>query len=666
MTESIKLACWNPAPEWQDAWMEFVVPTSRCKDWGDRAWIVDAEGDQSGLPAVMVERDEHGTTWASPGPWPNGRFTRYLMPERAMANEKPWPLPPYIAHPAVYDDLKELDPSVKHDGMALPARRVAPVAGAQHVDLVMSKGNAAWHADIRLRNYSRSPLVRFHIRVVWSDLSSTASEMACHDVTVSFGEKMHLDFGREVGWTMVDDMTAKYDPPQGVLAKGQALDLSGFLLCREANERGVDKPADPLDWHENSLRELTEHQLELATYGPVVAMPQLDGDFLAFDVVPETPREGTSTSIPTDADFYDVRPAGMPKRTGSTGAQAAFGVMGHAVMMDPPNPLSLRWLQWTSQRWSSCTIHHRDAQGRPIRAVDHPDMHEFGMLPFSKQGAKDCLGMVDDQWHPTPWSGEWPACDEMHDQLWPLCSYYALTHDPLARDTLESWIEMRMRYVRTHGAASMGMNRSAGRMTLNMVNAGLVLGGEKLEQVKQWVSERSAIIKDGWDGRNLSGPVKPCQINGADPRGIVDPSTGEPVPFIFPLFESLAGIGIVAGARLIGDSELLDVGRTILHTFVWHLLWQDATGKWKHPWNIAALPDGAPIPQGDRDTWLVKSGNDDSYFEQSLGGVILLRDITTHQETKTRCQAIIDSVTGGLPPRRAFGAHHWCTGTRNP
>lgn len=692
MTNSVRVTLSNPAPEQQRRFATVVVPTPLCETWGKRAWCLAAEGDQSGMPAALVSQDEHGTEWGIYGSHPPGDVLRYLVPESAMANERPWPLPKYLAHPAVYDDLGELDPEcsvLTPQALTLPKRRVNATAGASQVELYTSKGTPAWawHADVYLRNYSNEPFVKYAIRWIWSDLSSPLTETPCAGVTFRFGERITLDFGPEVGWILhPDGMGATYTPPKGVLAKGQALDVSGWILCTESNVNGVEAPDDPLDYHEQSMREFTADANRLAEYGPVVGLCEdWDGHLGVFGVVPEQPRESEWLSIPglpETGDFFDVRKGGMPKRTGSTGSQAAFGVMSHANVFHAGFGQAvhqrLRWAQYTSQRWSACTIHHRDAQGHPIAAVDHPNMHEFCQLPFSKAGGTDCLGMPNDQWNPPPWSGEWPACDEMHDQLHPLLCWLALSRDPMARDTTACWVNNRMRHVRTYIQKNLGMDRSVGRNLTNLANAGTIACGAVKGKVVQFCLDHAEVLKQRWDGRNLSGPVKPLQVQKADPRAILyqeyDPQgqpVGEPVPqpFLFPLFESLGGIGIIASWKMTGDPDVLDIGMQVLRTFVEEMIWEYQNGAWEFPWEMLALPDGARLPdsvKNDLGAWQWKDGSEDSYFEQALGGVILLRDLTNDPALKARCERCIAWATDGEPPRRAYGAHHWCTGRRMP
>jgi hypothetical protein len=240
---------------------------------------------------------------------------------------------------------------------------------------------------------------------------------------------------------------------------------------------------------------------------------------------------------------WDDLPLALVPHAGTTGDQLDFGVAKLGDILASGMPDGIEEARFTCSEEANRPVHHREPDGSPVTAANHPDWVCWGgRSHFNSVVCPDSLGKI----RPEPYLSfnGWSSKDHQHWSSLTLASCYMLTGSYSLREEL--WNEADL-YISSHTLPSMKPNwstnaidqsRAIGRTFLTLSWNYLCTGRDDL---RWWLAERAKqCVIPQYVGLSVPGPVKPITYSAPDPRVIPN------YEFWKPWEEALAVVGLEA------------------------------------------------------------------------------------------------------------------------
>lgn len=507
------------------------------------------------------------------------------------------------------------------------------------------------------------PVVPFWALPVWSDRDDPRLARTFSGIALRFGELPIIDFAVRHGcvapfqdgegrWItqLIGDVTM----PDGV-----GLPVSGCLAAYVGPEVGGPEPAAGDD--------LANLRAAWAGCGGIVGVSHdWDGHWLAGGWVPrvdgrrvalheEAEREWARFRAleETPADWFAVRPLGLSRYPGSTGAQQDFGATKDALVVSALDPRWIRALGYSVASEAFRGILHYENDGRLLRTVDHPGLLTWYGRPHTS--GSDLLGKT-----PGPWPGSWIGQDEEHRSANSQAAYLALTDDPLHDHLAEAQLEVdaasyRIRRPYTGGGAT----RAQGRFPQAMAQLASVCRDDVAARYRKLVRDYFAISAASPNLR-VAGPMKVVSWGHPDGRKRVYDEQGN-----LGRWTSMWELGLfVVGVRvaMAGESEIhssvLEIACETLARF--GACWDQSTQRWRLVDDIL-WSDGADVPGG------LRPGSPHVWFDSGSGvatwtfaGLLVAREVLgPDHELAGKLDDVIAERTGGAEAASRTLAEWW-------
>ncbi|MEO0478432.1 MAG: hypothetical protein AAF196_03030 [Planctomycetota bacterium] len=457
-------------------------------------------------------------------------------------------VPGFWIHPAITDDLRQIVPHV-----VVTDRILTPTATRVAIDSKVLKryrlefANETYAVVVWLDLRPRSPVVEFSAIVLRRDRKANGLTQ----VILGFGEPVrHKGEVHRSGW--VQDVLSLDTAGVGV--------LRGAILCQSRTIKGADAEAYDLD-------DATVDALAAAEQGPFFGFPtRWPGDWLLApvpDIDPSLANEQKGHLIQRWLSQGE-RPHTSQPHPHAPGNQASFGVSYFLPFLGEPRPEITRALLWNAEDWLDRPVHfqRRGTVSDPVRFI--AGMRTKSRRPYTDRGANEFqrLGIP-----PVPGLSELrrrKGHDDEHAADMPLLAAYALTGDPVLRWCMRSHLGMDLNQIQL-ALSSAGKGRAEGRVGINMLASGVLLGGQDLALVVAHLEKR---VRD----------ARAQQDRHGGPIGIEnDPRTHADLPAHTPYEEAQAAYAFwtlyqVSGsevakdaawtaASLVADSIFLEDGR---------------------------------------------------------------------------------------------------------
>lgn len=320
--------------------------------------------------------------------------------------------------------------------------------------------------------------------------------------------------------------------------------LRGALLCT----------ASELPWYHNFFsdsRAVTGRMSRLLsrTEGQPVAGRRWSGRWLAFQATVPAHAQDRRTLDATygrqhrmlcePQQLFAQRMRGLLKDAGSPGVQQDFGASKGAELTLGDLRFGRTWHYHTQEPMRP--FHYRELLGDLVRGGAHADWVTWSQVThWHCQVSRDRLGKPCPA--PAPNTHGWTGKDDQHMSSNGLHAAVAAFDWPAHRMLVEEEANVAHANVRFLSGQGPGAPRAVGRRMLADANRWLLTGREQ-----DW--ERLVV----WHGRNAFEksfrPTRDWHTHAGpttDPRVMVDPASGEPVPAIVVWQEGLAMKGLAA------------------------------------------------------------------------------------------------------------------------
>ncbi|MEM7202509.1 MAG: hypothetical protein AAF628_19715 [Planctomycetota bacterium] len=267
---------------------------------------------------------------------------------------------------------------------------------------------------------------------------------------------------------------------------------------------------------------------------------------------------------------WDDMPQGLLADPSSPGQQQDFGAAKLLQIFASGLPHGIEEARFNALEEAQRPVHHLEANGTPIRAVDHPNWVSWsGRTHLSRVVSPDRLSKP----FPEPYgqTNGWWGRDHEHWSSLTLASTYLLTRSPSLRYELENEAEL---YLSSHTIPSRKPSwstntifaaRATGRTLLSMAWNYLCTSRDDIKQ--RMAARVREVVKPLAEGLQVTGPVRPLWVNAEDPRLLMR--------FHWrPWEEAQAVLGLEASFRITGEraAHLVAVMATRnLMTFGWKI-----------------------------------------------------------------------------------------------
>ena len=517
------------------------------------------------LPRVQVR--DHTTIWQPlGGRWPDGslRFASCLFrPTLSAGATSRFALTPRettatLPDPTTAPPSFELEVSVVLKGgepvtVKPEPTRVLVEGPVRQVQVLEARvGETGIVAQLTLEFFLDQEHVGFGAGVFFSDPTTDRMQVEVERIEVrSHGVAMVLRHAARFRTHFEHDTTGS----RAVLVRdctlgdGMGVRRTGVLL----------PPADPKD--EDSLRSST---LRAAAVAPALAAVNWRGSgaFGPFGFTPPTPPWIAGAETATLAarhqqfvadsrnpgDPFGPGPLGLTKQPGQTGDQADFGMVQLEPVAATGIPSFLLEVEASVLQEGCRPVHYFEADGSPVRAVDHPAWVVWsGRTHWHCGVSKDRLGKPcpEPRFDRRGWLGK----DRQHWSSNYMCALGLLMHEPQVLLEIENETQIYLAAqtvqagVTTSGA---GAPRGAGRTLRSACWLWLVNGDEALlERIRARILH---VYAQQWTGRDLpEGRVRTMAASRPDARLL-----GGKYDFWNPWQDALAATGFEAVARVTG------------------------------------------------------------------------------------------------------------------
>lgn len=293
---------------------------------------------------------------------------------------------------------------------------------------------------------------------------------------------------------------------------------------------------------------------------------------------------------------WEDRPMGLLPYAASTGTQHDFGVHKLVEIFASSMPHGIEEARYMAGEEAYRPVHFREADGTPMRAVNHPQFISRGGRPhWSSSVCPDRLGKPQPEVSPTGRTNGWTGKDDEHWSSLTLASTYLLTRSWSLQAELENEAEIYLEsqtVPSVHGdepTNNMGTGRAVGRSLLTMSWNWVCTGrADIFERMRRRVEE--CVIPQHY-GIQHGGVVQPLSVQPPDPRSI---GSGD---YWAPWEEGLAVVGVAAYAEISANQNAASLAWTIGRNLVmngWKVDFDDTLVGYA----LRYMPGGAPLPPG--------------------------------------------------------------------
>lgn len=416
------------------------------------------------------------------------------------------------------------------------------------------------------------------------------------------GEKVVIDFRKPKGLREPIYVNGLWDTEIAsprLWWKARTVEVFGALLCMPPYEKMGEYFGLP-----GFIEKVTT--LMAREEAPVVGIcTDWYGNWMACNTVPEAPenmaqaitssKNAFYTRIQTFGDEYDQRAYAQPKNSAQTGNQPDFGVARGELVVTAHQPWALFDYRFSVQAWMLRPYSHKEANGDPVKAVNHPNTKLYNLSIDTRFGS-DFLGFPN----PIPYSEFWTGSDSQHRSDNLLYAMYALTRDPSIKATIDDLAQCSLMELKTYQHFGMPTSieapRGWGRPLLAMAQA-CSLGFNDLRpnmiEMANVMHDCAAMHKIVQDGKHT---VRTLSNNGSK-YGWVDAS-GRPIRAWVCWEEAIGAIGLWAAFMVTGDDKYRKIAFEIARTIVRHAFFKTSDGKWYTCYAVRWNTDdpGMPLP----------------------------------------------------------------------
>lgn len=531
-----------------------------------------------------------------------------------------------------------------------------------------------WWTDI----LHDDPVMPVWGKAVWSNRQDTAFNKGFEFLALRSGEQIALDFAKRNG------ANTPMRDPHGLsvivlnsaplaFQDGAGLPLSGAMLAYVTPKATDPAPKDPEDWNEPLVRSI--NNLKAGAHGPIVGVClEWNTHWLAANNVPRF-REGYQSRNNAEwnrfvqdqdvpAGWFALRPVGIQREPGQTGAQEDFGATKGTHAVVDGDARSLRILQYSVQSELFRGFNHYEMNGTPLDLGRHPSWVTWsGVTHYHPGVSPDRLGKGPNA---APATGWWGYDDEHRSQN-NLAAYLMLTDDPLMDDQLKHLVatdraSYRMRFPNYGGGATRAQGRTAGAWAQFV---GLTEGPERQHWVNIIAARMNASLHLN-PAINVNGPMKVLAWGGPDNRKQVYRTDGTLGPWTSFWEHGLAAVGIYNAVKAQPDNaDAREILTRICRTLATFACFEE-NGAW---WTVADClwSEGAAPPGGLAST--NRALTCDRNFASGVtswtfAGLLVAREFLasvpgTEPVLLNKLTLYIAAITGGVEAHNQTTAEWW-------
>jgi hypothetical protein len=314
-----------------------------------------------------------------------------------------------------------------------------------------------------------------------------------------------------------------------------------------------------------------------------------EGNWLSFLKVPEVPiNEATLVKNAYNAlvrrynnygDEYNQRDYAQPPNSGQTGSQPDFGASRGELVVTSKQAWALWDYRFSVQAWMLRPYAHKEADGSPVQAKNHPGVKLWNMSIDTRFGT-DLLGWPN----PIPYNEFWTGSDGQHrtDNL--LFAMWLLTRDPSIKATIDDLVQCSLMELKlwTHYDStrwtSIETPRGWGRPLLSYAHLVSLGYTEILPLLNEMVSTMDRYASMRFIPQTPEHTVRTLSNSGFK-YGWVD-INGTMIRAWVCWEETIAAMGLYAAYRVTGNLKALELALTIAETTVRHAFFKAPDNRW--------------------------------------------------------------------------------------
>ena len=408
---------------------------------------------------------------------------------------------PWVLHDAVRDDFAELVPEITIGGESVTGIAIKPVdESITHKRLsieVMTKSyGMVMYPDLM----ARSPIVEMPGLV--RRLDGKAAGIV--RIGMTFGEPV---IGRDlIGVEQQEDMRAI-----GFVVSLDTAEYAPFRLALLCQSAGISE-VQALQEDPEALDIYTLEALGAAKSGPFFGILQeWEGDWLLSPIAKGQFASAETTKLIAAYKQGDARnrkrPHASPDHPHAAGNNNAYGVT-YSCFWSHAFPEVVQALLWNAEDYMRRPVHYCEpgTAATPVDPAKHPKLWTKARAPYEGRGPA-AFHHVQLGLDRLPGKSELygrKGHDDQHFADMPLLAAYALTGDPLLEHVMRSHLGMDLCQIQTKLGTS-GNGRAEGRVGINMLVAGVLLGGDDFERVVNHLGDR--YVNAGRRQTELGGPL---------------------------------------------------------------------------------------------------------------------------------------------------------------
>lgn len=436
--------------------------------------------------------------------------------------------------------------------------------------------------------YSNQDVVPIIVRASFGTIASEAVlNKKFGTLSMITGEKAVIDFKKAKGlhdivWrTDLGAWETELVTPR-LWWKSRVIECFGALLCMPPYE-DLNKWATKPDFIPRTLT------LKAREEAPCMGIANVwEGKWLAFGKVPEMPISGVTeimnaynrlmTRVNTYSDEYAKRDYAQPPNSGQTGSQPDFGATRGELALTARNPWALWDYRFSVQAWMLRPYAHKDADGNPVQAKDHPNTLLWGLGLDSRFGS-DFLGWP----YPIPYNEFWTGSDSQHRSDNLLYAVYNLTRDPSVKATIEdlvqcSLMELKIYKMYPPPIGSVSSPRGWGRPLISLAHLVSLDHPEVLANLTEMVEVMYTGASMQFIPQDATHTVRTLSNDGFK-YGWVDVN-GNPIRAWVCWEESIGAMGLWAAYKVTGNQKAKYLALEIAKTITRHAFFKATDGKW--------------------------------------------------------------------------------------
>lgn len=357
--------------------------------------------------------------------------------------------------------------------------------------------------------FSGQDYIPFALNAQYGDVQNGMWEDQFGSLSLITGEKPVIDFWKNKGLHMpmwrndIQAWETELVSPR-TWRKSRTIGIRGALLCMPEY---ANLPAESLkpgfQDRINTLKAREEagicvivdgHQDENLFGVPVIKLPQAQHDAEMVRL-----KSQMFSRNNTAGDEYNDRPEAQPKNSGRTGGQKDFGVTNLYAAIAGNRPWAIWEYLFNADAWKLRPYGHREADGNPVKAANHPNFRNYDMRPDTRFCNGDTLGWPN----PIPYFEDWGGSDNQHRSDNLLIDLYRITKDPSLKEVLDDLVEvqkMELDLTTFYPNGPNGSSRGWGRPLISVCKLIHLGYDELIPTVNKWVDylwRNAAFRRDG-------------------------------------------------------------------------------------------------------------------------------------------------------------------------